>query len=280
MHAHQHYLARLGQARKCRGGFPELAKITHFKCPSCGRRVARADWSEDHAPVKRGSSVTLGSATTCVLTCEPCNMRPGRRYEKDAVNNSFAPELDINLPGMDSPLFGRRRVQLHQESGLYLVRDEIPFQRSVFKAGFLLAFATLGYTWAYSTGVRPVRAALPPTATVPSLEHGYVMRSHATGTARVPDNVVIEVVAPEPCMIVRAADGLSVVLPALGHGTVPRVAGDIRARYYPWPRTDSTGQLVDREHNAGHLFHLDFCDRADHRTATSLQSSRVTPRQP
>ena len=72
---------------------------------------------------------------------------------------------------------------------------------------------------------------------------------------------------PAPCIIVRAATGVSVVLPAVGQVSVPRIEGNVRARFYPWPLTGlstSTGAHVDQEHLDGHLFHLDFCDTPDH----------------
>jgi hypothetical protein len=43
-------------------------------------------------------------------------------------------------------------------------------------------------------------------------------------------NLVLEVASPKPCVIVRAADGVSVALPAVGLTIVPRVEGDIQFR--------------------------------------------------
>ena len=150
VHAFQHYAARRG-GPACPGGFPALAGITRFVCPSCGQVVDRDQLSEDHAPIQAGT-FSMGTATTTVITCGPCNNLPGRSYEAAAGHNDKSPELDLDLPGMNSPMYGRRRAQLHRTLSLYLVREELPFVRTDFKAGFLLAFASLGYEWALAPG--------------------------------------------------------------------------------------------------------------------------------
>jgi hypothetical protein len=264
VHAAQHYAARRG-GPACPGGFPSLAAIRKFVCPSCGQLVDRDQWSEDHAPIQAGT-FTMGAATTTVITCGPCNNLPGRRYEAAAAHNDKSPELDLDLPGMSSPAYGRRRVQLHRTLPLYLVREEMPFIRSDFEAGFLLAFASLGYELALAPGARLIAPALHPDAAAPAPEHAYLMRSTITSEYK-DENVVIEVDGPQPCIIVRAATGMSVVLPAVGCVSVPRIEGNLRARFLPWPLTglpNSTGADVDQEHRDGHLFHLDFCDSPDH----------------
>ncbi|WP_203706099.1 hypothetical protein [Asanoa iriomotensis] len=264
VHAAHHVLARRG-GPACPGAFPQLKAITRFICPCCGQVVDADQASEDHAPIQAGT-FTMGPATTTVLTCAPCNNLPGRSYEAAAGHNDKAPELDLDLPGMNSAVYGRRRVQTHRTLRLFLVREETPFVRTDFKAGFLLAFAALGYEWALSPGARLIAPSLHPDAPEPAPAHAYLMRSTIDSPLQ-GENVVMEVADPQACVIVRAATGLSVVLPAAGRTSVPTVQGDLRARFYPWPSTGSpgsTGGHVDREHRAGHLFHLDFCDAPDH----------------
>lgn len=227
VHAFQHYAARRG-GPACPGGFPALAAIRKFVCPSCGQVVDRDQWSEDHAPIETGT-FTMGAATT-VITCVSCNHLPGRSYEAAAGHNSKSPELDLELPGMSSPVNGRRRVQQHRTLPLYLVREEMPFVRTDFKAGFLLSFASLGYEWALSPGARLIAPVLHPDAAAPAPEHAYLMRSTITSEHQ-DENVVIEVYGPQPCIMVRAAPGMSVVLPAVGRVSVPWIEGDLRARF-------------------------------------------------
>jgi hypothetical protein len=221
VHAAQHFLARRGQGPACRGSFPAPGTIANFLCPVCGKFIARTEWSEEHTPIQAGT-FTMGSAVASVITCAPCNNGPGQSYEKGAAANSASPQLDVDLPGMTTAMHGRRRVQLHKTFPLYVVREELPFVRTDFKAGFLLAFASMGYEWALSAGVRPAAGALDRKAAPPASEHGYLMRSTFTpGFSNV--DLVIEVVEPALCIIVRAATGVSVVLPAAGQLRVPRI---------------------------------------------------------
>jgi hypothetical protein len=263
-HAAQHYSARRSGLR-CKGKFPALDAITAFRCPCCAKLIDRRNWSEDHTPTEAGT-FTMGKATTTVITCQPCNNLPGRTYEAAASHNDRAPEIDVDLPRMSCTVHGRRRVQPHKTLPLHLVREELPFIRTDFKAGFLLAFASLGYEWALAPGARLIARSLHPDEGPPDPARAYTMRSTIESEHN-DDNVVMEVAAPEPCVIVRAATSVSVVLPAPGRTAVPQIEGDLLARFFPWPRTGlpgSTGANVNQEHRAGHLFHLDFCDQPDH----------------
>lgn len=263
VHAYQHFLARIGRGPACAGSFPAVDAIASFICPICLTRVPRDEWTEDHAPTKRGK-LPMGPATTCILTCGPCNNGPGRTYERAAINNSFAHRLNIDVPGVGCEVFGPAPVQLDQRRGLYLVREETPFALATFKAGVEIAFAALGYSWVSTKGMKPVLAALRPGAGRPADEQAYLMRSRLDDPDLAGANLVLEVAAPEPCVIVRVADGMSVVLPAAGLATVPRVEGNIRFRAYPWPNTAGKGADVDQAHALGALHHLDFCSRSDH----------------
>jgi hypothetical protein len=121
-----------------------------------------------------------------------------------------------------------------------------------------------GYSWVATTGMKPVLAALRPGVGRPAGDQAYLMRSSPGDPELDGANLVLEVASPEPCVIVRAADGVSVVLPAVGLATVPRVEGNIRVHAYPWPRTAGKGAEVDQAHTLGALHHLDFCSRPDH----------------
>jgi hypothetical protein len=239
--------------------------------------VAVADRSEEHAPVQIGSA-TMGVAMTSILTCPGCNNGPGKTYEKNAAANKFHPALDVELPGMMCDLHGPAKVE-HKAVGLFVVRDELPFARTDFKAGYLLAFAALGYTWAASRGLDPARAAIAPTAEgPPDPAHGYLLHIDLPGSPYRDTSSVINVVAPAPCVIVRASTGVSVVLPAPGHRTVPAdLPGDLTAQFFPWPRTAFVqGRDVDKVRREGHLFHLDFCDH-DARQLSTVSTVLPTP---
>lgn len=260
-HAAQHFAHRHLGGPACAGGFPGADAFARFWCPLCAKVLPKSKWSEDHAPIDKGT-FTMGSATTCVITCVDCNNRAGHDYEYQAWRTSSAPELDIDLPGMASEVYGRRRVELHRDIQLYLVREEIPFHITDVKAGVLLAFAVLGHEWAAGPWVDPARAAIDAGMELDP-RYGYTVRS-TIGAGYDGQNLVIEVVLPQPAVVVRAATGLTVVLPAVGQQYAPQLGGNFTGRMFPWPVTTGDGAQVDAEHRAGHLFHLDFCDSKDH----------------
>jgi hypothetical protein len=221
----------------------------------------------------------MGAATTSILTCAGCNNDPGKTYEKNAAANRFHPDLDVGLPDMLCDLHGPAKVE-HKAVGLFVVRDELPFARTDFKAGYLLAFAALGYTWAATRNLDPARAAIAPTAEgPPDPAHGFLLHTDLPGSRYRDASSVINVVAPVRCVIVRASTGVSVALPAPGHRTVPAVlSGDLTAQIFPWPRTAFVhGRDVDKVHREGHLFHLDFCDHDAHQPPT-VSTALQTPK--
>jgi hypothetical protein len=77
-------------------------------------------------------------------TCVPCNNAPGGSYEKRATNNDHEPELPADIPTPVHPVLGRPRVQQHGVTGLHLLCEDEPLERSIFKSGFLLAFRGAG----------------------------------------------------------------------------------------------------------------------------------------
>ena len=263
VHAAQHALSRHGLAPACTGSFPRFATIGSVLCPTCMKTVPTAGWSEEHAPIQKGSA-TMGAAVTSTITCASCNNEPGKTYEKNASANQFHPPIGVHLPGTTCDVHGPARVE-HRGSGLFVVRDELPFVRTDFKAGYLLAFAALGYTWAAGPGLNSVRASIAPSAGgPPDRRHGYLASIELEGSPYAHGNMVINVVAPVRCVIVRAATSVSVILPAPGRDTAPSsIDGDFTGQFFPWPRTAFVqGRDIDQVHRAGHLFHLDFCNAA------------------
>lgn len=136
-------------------------------------------------------------------------------------------------------------------------------------AGYLLAFAALGYTWAAGPTLDDARAAIASVANrPPDREQGYLLRTELPGPWHHSVNLVINVADPAACVIDRAATGVSVVLPAPGQRTVPSSpGGDCVGQFFPWPRTAFVkGRDVDKAHLDGHLFHLDFCNYEAHQS--------------
>jgi 5-methylcytosine-specific restriction endonuclease McrA len=264
-HALDHYW----RPEACRGRFPNPPQRRRLRCPLCGSDVAFADLREEHAPPRSGQS-SLGPAATVILTCAECNSAAGETFEREASQHGRLPTVPSDE--LACHIHGQRRAK-QMNTGLYVVVSELPLVLTDLKAAFLLTFASLGYRWALSRELQPVRSAIcaghvpdPSFAWVGKIETSNHPGEHEAG-----GRAILEVTDPKPCIVVRRDEGTSVILPVPGSPHVPRALGRLRLRSFPWPRTAAQGRQIELVHREGHLFHADFCSR-------HWPSPRVPPR--
>lgn len=256
-----HQVHALDHYRKpgiCTGHFPNPPRRTALTCPICAHDKPFDRFSEEHAPPAGGQSV-LGPPTTIVLTCRSCNTSAGDTFEGDAADRAQLDTADDLPHELTCEVHGKPRTR-RTEAGLHIVASEEPVVVTDLKAAFVLAFATLGYSWALSRELLPVRTAIQ-IRVPPDPAHAWSGSVQLSDNPQADKNAVLEVGGPEPCLIVRAENGSSVLLPVPGHPSVPRKFGKISVRTWQWPTTLGQGHYVDREHRAGRLFHADFCRR-------------------
>ncbi|MEV0453701.1 hypothetical protein [Catellatospora methionotrophica] len=252
----------------CNSGLPNPPARTTLRCPLCRGVFEFGKMTEEHVP-PRGlqSSLTPDGPRVVVLTCENCNETAGHSFEGDASEAMQLDEFDV--PEYACGVHGHRRLE-HLPSGLLVLSSDLPFAMTDFKAGFLIAFATLGHRWAMDPALDPVRAVIA-SYTAPDRNHGYLARIRNPAK----QDFVYEVRTPQPCTIVHAANGTAVVLPLPGHPTVPTQLDGVNVgmRTYRWP--DMYAEQPSRKPNkpprkghhslvtdamaAGYLFHGDIC---------------------
>jgi len=253
----------------CANGFPNPPARSTLRCPLCLGVFPIDGMTEEHVPPRgRQSSLTDDGPRVVLFTCMDCNGSAGHTFEGDV---SDMLELDeVHVPELACGVHGNRRVE-QLPSGLLVAAKDLPFAMTDYKAGYLLAFATLGHRWAFDRALDPVRDAIA-NYTAPDPKHGYL----AMMKNPMRENFVYEVRSPEPCTIVHAANGVAVVMPLPGHAAVPlHLDGvTISMRTYRWPdmyaeqinprkphKPPRKGHhsLVPEAMASGYLFHSDMC---------------------
>ncbi|GAA4091503.1 hypothetical protein GCM10023066_28980 [Nocardioides kongjuensis] len=205
---------------------------------------------EEHAPQQSGASL-LGSDRCVVLTCSACNGGANLTYEMQAAS----PETSTtHASPLGCPTHGL--VLDHSRGDLILIADELPLVLTDLKSAFLVAFATLGYGWSTTAGLRPVRTAiqsgtLPPNGTCSIVK----LRDHDG------QNIVMQLSGPSRSILVQAASGIAVQLPCPGSASLPILDGlAVRTRQWSWPTLNGSHKQLEVARRAGNLFHTDFCD--------------------
>ncbi len=277
-HAFDHYLRG-----PCGGRFPlgDNAR-TDMRCPMCLRWLPRADFSLEHAPQWAHQS-RLGPPWLLVSTCKPCNSAAGSTFESVAASVT---EEDRAI-GND-PLC---RVHGTAHGGQTFNAGWMSSHEAVsvadLKSAYLIAFAVLGYSWATSRRLDPLRTAIATGRTAGSadaLETCGLVADPSAG------RTVWEVSEPVPMILVVApASEMVVALPVPGNSDVGAACHAISGctitfLNYPWPlmvrETERTLGVPgfhkpEDAWDASLTFHLDRCDKPH---ATTVNPNRLLTR--
>lgn len=249
VHALEHY------ERACPGEghfAPNPPRRRYLACPICGLVWGLNEFNEEHAPQDAGQSA-LGERACVVLTCEQCNKRSGDGFERRAgliARNALTPNTEV--------VYVRRDLA----TGL-LRRGAVVDQAQVatdLKSAFVIAFAALGYTFAFAPALRPIRQAIHDGTAPPEGWGGPIDQADT---------------AFEPFTVNECETGAVVVmggergwmLPAGPTNTLDQLEVTNRARALAWPKAVEIGTWKQFEEltKLGHLFHADVCPRPDHR---------------
>ena len=209
------------------------------------------DFQEDHCPQKSGQS-SLSGRYCVVLTCHECNPLAGATYEAEA----------------DQIKRGKREARREtayvdkRPSGIWVVggvKDNAEVLTDL-KSAFLIAFAVLGYRFAFAPALRPIRA---------SIIAGASPRT-AGGSPRFdgfPPHSVTEVFSSEDAVgsVVVAGEDHMWNLPA-GSRALSDPSKATYQRTWDWPPIEKSGnrKAMQAMLEGGDLFHTDHCHKHDH----------------
>ena len=262
-------------------GIPEVAEWSHLQCPLCLDMFPLDQLDEDHAPQNAGQS-RLGSRHLTVLVCRDCNQTCGKSFEKTAAYYRNA----LTAPKSPFCEVHHRNRRWATTSGLEIPVDYSQFDLTDVKAAYLLAFVTLGYSWALTGRLDEVRSALIESR---------VSGDYAIGDKQpnLPSFAVLEVSTPIPCVVVTS-DTRRIYLPC--EATPSALASALRVvdegifddrlgrpatynfRSFEWPRsTIGAGAHPEKTWDHSYFFALDRCGSDDH--GHSAEASRETLRQ-
>lgn len=240
----------------CKGYFSGHRRAA-IKCPICATSRSISQISKGHAPPKNAPS-GLGHPTTQVMVCNECEQSASLGCESEGSKikpSTWAPGQDLVEP---------RHVVLPKDASplqIDVIAYQRPFLLTDFRAAYLLAFAVMGYRWAFSPEVRQARMAVR-SGSEPDLMHGWRGSLQIKNPESPPGNRILEVIEPEPCLIVRGQNGAAVALPTIGTRVVPlpNELARLKARWFPWAETaERNHREVDKIYRSGNLFHGDFC---------------------
>ncbi|WP_328991492.1 HNH endonuclease [Kribbella sp. NBC_01245] len=264
--AMEHYQERLswqatadtGVFSVCTDPVPNPPRQSALLCPFCGQIIARELMSKEDAPPRGGQSSLGATAVVVVLTCKRCNNGLGATYEAEAATLKREDQVE-ELTAEDHAALSAARSVIERQVGVRIIARPLAFNMTDLKAAFVIAFGVLGYRWAMSPELQPVRNGIvngyePGKRSVQIIELG-------AGSSVIGD-FVLELAAPEQCVVVVARTGRAVVLPIPGAPQIPTLRSkDVRARHFPWPATAAHGRIneVERACLAGTLFHADLC---------------------
>ena len=255
-HALAHLKVRRGEREDCPELPPDPDDYPTITCPLCLEDKAFGEFESDHTPQLSGGSY-FGESVVTVLTCAQCNRTASLKYEKRAGDLA---KRARDLGFESSPLM----CQCHPsptverlESGLLVHHDDTPRRLATMKSGFLLAFHILGYQWAASSALAPVREALL-RGVLPPRRFGYVVGVNSDSD----DLVVVDKRGPRPAVTVRGPGQYAVIFPGVGAKYAPEDPGG-KARIYPWPYRPAGGKSINFLFAGGHLHHLDVCRRCE-----------------
>lgn len=253
-------------------GIARQAEWAKLLCPLCLGFWTLDDLDEDHAPQEAGQS-RLGGRHLTILACRSCNQRAGNSFEGTAALQ----RATLRPPDRDyCDVHHHGSKWTRKCSGFLVPVDYVAFDLTDVKAAYQLAFATLGYSWIVTPRLNELRGAL---------RDGRPSGDYVIADAHDDDGLdafaVYEVIAPVPCIVVKA-DRIRVCLPArlsppnlasefkrLEQRTGPDVFGsrlDLwKMRRYPWPVTTiGPGRTPEKTWDHSPFFALDRCGDSDH----------------
>jgi hypothetical protein len=264
-HAWEDLGVKLGKLSRCHGAPPDHFNYAKAMCPICGLAREWDDLSIEHAPQQGGQS-SFGPTVVRVLTCRlGCNNNANTLYEQPvSIENQRIGERPLAVPefhqcgihGGDGWVSG---------SGLVVPRSDDRRFMVDLKSAFLIAFVALGYRWALSAELAPIREAIR-TGVRPSNDVA-VMATLDPG----PRSVVMDVAMPFRSAVVQHRNGAAFILPTVDAPRVPVTAEQLRrgnftfgptiAQEIPWPTLPKKESEVRAIMKAGHLFHYDHCQK-------------------
>ena len=241
-HAFDHF------ARRCtnrRGAIPNPPDHRDLACPICGVVKGMNKFSQEHCPQRNGTS-SFGGPQCVVMTCTDCN-NSASRYESKAA------EVQLG----SSPNKGNVAMMSERPSGLITIdgfEDEAVIAADL-KTAFLVAFAALGYRFAFSSGLRPVRRSILNGSSSDSAGPIEPDDAKQSGDLKVREH--------SKGWVFVSGIGHTWSLP-IRRGVAAPTAG--RARTMSWPTTHTSGNHLEVSSHvgAGNFFHSDFCTDAKH----------------
>jgi hypothetical protein len=277
-HAFDHYLHG-----GCGGRFPIDDARPDMRCPMCLRWLPRSEFSLEHAPQWANQS-RLGPPWLVVSTCSPCNSGvAGATFESAAAIVKKADEATGEDPMCR--VHGTSHGERVFNAG-WMTSHE-PVTLADLKSAYLIAFAVLGYSWATSSRLAPLRGAIAsgrPAQPADALETCGLVTDASAG------RTVMEVSAPLPMVLVVSPEAeLVIALPLAGTHDVTAACGAVAGQSvtslgYPWPlmvreterSLGATGFTKPEDAwDTGLTFHLDRCDEPH---AAAVNPSRSNTR--
>lgn len=254
-----------------------------MRCPLCLRWLSRAEFSLEHAP-QRGGQSRLGPSWLLVSSCKQCNSgTAGTTFESAAAAVSGADSAGALDPAC------RVHGTIHGDRAFNVgwMETHEPMTVADLKSAYLIAFAVLGYSWATSRRLDPVRAALKAgqlASGADALETCGLVTDPRSGRS------VLEVSKPIPMILVVApASEFVIALPVPGTGDVDTACdaiqgGTVSYVAHPWPLmvrdtqralASPNFQKPEDAWDAGMTFHIDRCGEPH---TESVNPARATTR--
>jgi hypothetical protein len=259
-HAWEDLGVNLRKRARCHGFPPERATYRFIPCPICGQARTWAELTIEHVPQKGGQSA-FGPAVLKILTCGSCNNGANDKFER-LVSITASPQAASPGSAM-GPCRSRRRTGWSATGQVVAAITDAQFLTDL-KSAFLLAFAALGYRYALAVELEPVREAI---RTGIRCGEDVAVRADFPADGRAE---VVYIDWPHRTVLVKAADGTGLLLPAIGAATLPFTPQQLRSgtvaigpaaiSAFPWPEEVPTGEAqFEAIYQTGNLFHYDHC---------------------
>lgn len=244
-HAFDHYTGRC-PGHSASGGIPNPPVNRDMACPICGDVKGLNEFTEDHCPQKSAQS-TFGPPACVVRVCATCNNDAGLKFESTGAEvrrGNRASENNVAIVGVD-----RDSRRLEMSGNAELAMD--------LKSAFLIAFVSLGYSFALGRSLEPIRRAIlageaPPVGGPVDMNSDFP--AHTVG------------LLASGGVIISGPSGTRLWWLPCGEDAPTQRLGSDRFRPFGWPNTVAGGNR--RETNGllqqGFFFHADFCANEEH----------------